>query len=217
MSTVSDAFAITRTLLGDDASVSWGDNVFIPKIVMAHNELLTKLVLNGIPVTYEETSLTTVDAGVTVLTSPTDLITPIKLNELGVNDTIDNAVPMTKTDFIPNLQQTEFLRYWAWVGNVIQLLGSTATRQVQLFYLRNIPAPSSSQDTLFYPLSENYYGCRVAAECVNTNPQRAAYFNALAATHLSSIVRTEVKRAQNLPVRRMPFSYQLRRMRRWQF
>jgi hypothetical protein len=215
MSTVKDVFNITRSLFNDDSISAMSDAMLMPKMAIAHIELLTKLALNGIPVTYEETALITVPAGSLDLGDdfPSDMLTPLKMAELCVNDQISNAIPMTKTDFVFNLEQTETLRYWSWIGQQIVFLGSTQDRQILLYYLANVPIPLTVNDPLFFTLSEIFLGPRIAALCVFD--KRSDTFNQMAEKNLSSIVRTEVKRAQNLPVRRRPFSYSLKSRRRY--
>lgn len=213
MATIQDALNITRTLLNDDAALQWHDQSLMPKIVLAHNELVAKLVLNGVPAIYNTTSpLITVPAGQLNLGAdlPTNIQRPIKMNEWIPNDDIANAIPMTKVDFIPNLDQVDTLRYWAWIQQQIVFLGSTANRTVQLDYLGNVVPPTAVTAPLFFSLSETFLGPRAAALVMSGKPEYDT-FNRIAEMNLSSLVRIEVKAAQNLPVRRKPFSHSLRR------
>jgi hypothetical protein len=216
MATVIDAIHIARTLLNDDAGLVWSHAVLMPKIVLAHNEMRSKLILNGIAVTYESTALITIPAGQLNMgmDQPADLINPIKLNEISPGDDISNAIPMERCDFIPDLDQEVTLRYWAWIQQQIVFLGATADRQVQLYYLRDLVAPKNVTDPLVLLQSETYLGARTAALCRPGTPQYVQ-FSQIAENSLSSIVRTEVKRSQNLPVRRRPFSWSIKNRRRF--
>ena len=210
MSLVQDALKITRTLLNDDAGQKWPDSILMPKIVVSHLELVNKLVLNGVPVIWTTQTLQTVTAGSLILPAqPTNLARPIKMDERTPGDVNTNAVPMTKVDFIPNLDQTDFLRYWAWIGQVITFLGSTQTRQVTLYYDETVPPPLTVNDSLFFTQSETFLGPRTAALVMIDSPQYGV-LNQIAEANLSSIVRREVKAGQNLPVRRRPFRYAVR-------
>jgi hypothetical protein len=213
MSTVQDALNITRTLLNDDAGLQWHDPTLMPKMVLAWNELVAKLVLNGVPALYNTTSpWIDIPAGQLNLGAdqPTNLQVPIKMYELQPDDVVSNNIPMTKKDFLPNLQQDSTLRFWAWIQQTIQFIGSTCDRWVQLDYLGNVPTPVATTDTLFFNLSETYLGPRVAAMVMSGTPQ-GQDFQKTAEVNLSMLVRTEVKNSQNLPVRRKPFSYTIKR------
>jgi hypothetical protein len=209
MSTVQDALNIARTLLNDDAALQWHDQSLMPKCVLAWNELVAKLVLNGVPALYEFTGMILIPTGDLNMgiNLPTNIERPIRMYEWDVNDDVANAIPMTKVDFLPNLDQTSTLRYWAWIQQQILFLGATEDREVQLNYMGTVPTPSFTTDPLFFNLSETFLGPRIAALCDRTNYQTN---NTIAENNLSKLVRIEVKAAQNLPVRRKPFSYSIR-------
>lgn len=215
MSTVSDALDIARTFVNDDAALTWSDAILMPKVALAHGELLAKLILNGISVVHKVTSpRITVTAGSTDLGNnmPTDIGKIIKMDELAVNDDIANAIPMTKVEFIPNYDKTETLRYWAYIQQKIALLGATTDRQVCLYYEKTVPAPTKLTDVLFFNQSEIFIGPRVAALMLVNTPNFQTAQGA-ADANLSLVVRAQVKSGQNLPVRRRPFSWALRARR----
>lgn len=222
MSTVQDAFKIARSLLGDDVGLDWTDDKLMPKLVQAHNEMVSKLVLNGFPAIRKDTAQITVLANALSLgvDQPTDLIKPIKLDEHGVGESVSQSIPMKKVDFIPNYDKSTTLRYWAFNGNTITFLGSTQDRIVHLYYEGGLVPPSKVTDTLAITLSESFLGPRVVALCMSRAVQvggnRDLFETAsqMAEVNLSMVVRTAVKGEQNLPVRRKPFSYGSRRRMR---
>lgn len=209
MSTVRDAFATARTLLSDDMGINWPDQLLMPKLIQAHNELVAKLVLNGLKPTRKNSAGITITAGALNMgaNQPTDLDVPIKMTESAVGDLASNSFPMTEKDFLPQYDQSELLRYWAYNQGVISFLGATTSRVVYLFYQAILTPPTKVTDTLSVTLSETYLGARVAALCViNSNKSLYELANQIAIDNLSMIVRTNVKSDQ-IPVRKRPFSY----------
>lgn len=213
MATVKDALNIARTVLGDDMGSKWGDGVLMPKIIQAHGELVAKLALNGLPVSYETTARVSVVALAVTLTLPTDLIQPIALYELGPTDAVELASLMGKVAFLPYWPQADTLRVWAWAEQEIKFLGATANRDVIMKYIKGHTAPTKVTDTLVFNQSEIFLGPRVAALAL-FDKDKGAYeqANQMADANLSTVVRTQIK--AGLPVRRKPFGSTLRR-RRW--
>jgi hypothetical protein len=218
MSQVIDAFKTARTLLDDDLALNWNDPVLMPKLVQAHGEMIAKLILNGQAPVRENTALINLTIGALSLgiSQPMDLIKPIKMDEGIIGDDISNQIPMEKVDFFPNLDQEDTLRYWAFNKNLITFMGSTAARQVRLYYIGEPVAPSYVTDTLYIPMSEIFLGPRIAALCViKKDPALYQACDQIAQDGLSKIVRTYVKGDQNLPVRRRPFSFSVKSRRRY--
>ena len=214
MATVKDAFAIARSLLGDDLGLDLTDIALMPKIILAHNEMAAKLVLNGLKPTRADVDGTVVLAGATTMTQPVDFLEPIKLTERAQGDTIDNASPMTEKEFLPEYVATETLRYWQFnKGDVIRFIGATTNRVIHLYYHAKLTAPAKVNDLLPIQYSESYLGPRVAAlQVFKTDQALYESASAIAEEALSRIVRTAVKGDQ-LPVRRRPFSWALRNRR----
>jgi hypothetical protein len=217
MAILLDAVKITRALLNDDDGLTWADHLVIPKVSLAWRELLAKFQLNGIPVVKEESTATLVSALATSITNPTDMQTPIKLSEYGVNETIDNAIPMTQVEFIPTRQQETTLRYWSWQQQQILLLGATVNRNVLIYYIKKLDPPTHLNDKLSIDQAELFIGPRTAAIIAAStgDTARAQGCDNMAAANLSLVIRAQVKNQQNLPVRRRPFSYAVRRRQRF--
>ena len=216
MAQIRDALKITRTLLNDDAALVWHDSVLMPKAVQAHQELLNTVTLNGVPCIWTATTLATIPAFAKNMGAnlPLDIIRPIKMDERLVGDVDSNAIPMTKVDFVPNLDITDTLRYWGWIEEQIIFLGANQARQVRLYYDQWIPTPVAVTDNLFFRQSETFLGPRIAALCSIGLPTFDV-LNNMADANLSKIIRREVKALQNLPVRKRPFSYAIKARRRF--
>jgi len=220
MSILHDAFKMTRSLLNDDDGLTWTDALLMPKVTQVWGELIAKMQLNGIPVVKNETLPIALNPNTTSLIAanlmPTDLERPIWMKEYGINETRDNAVPMTAVDFIPDIIQATTLQYWAWIGQDIQFLGATVARNVLLTYLKLLNAPTKVTDILPVIRSEIFIGPRIAAliHLGLKDTTAAQSENTMAEDNLSKIIRIQVKQLQNLPVRRKPFSYAIRRRQR---
>lgn len=221
MSTVREAFNIARSLLGDDSFSTWTDATLMPKIVQAHGEMVSKLALNGLPSVRQRTVTVTIAIAVTTMgvNQPSNLIKPIKIKEKATADDVSKFIDMAKKDFLPNIVATETLRYWSYNEEVIEFIGATSSRDVKLYYEANLTAPTKVTDTLVIPLSETFLGPRIVALCMSRSTQKGGNrdlfetASKMAEDNLSMIVRTEVKGEQSLPVRRRPFSFQMKRGR----
>lgn len=221
MSTVKDALNIARSMLNDDAMLTWGDSVLMPKFQQAHVEMESKLILNGIFVIHEASVALPVLAGTKTLgvNQPKDIVTLIKVKEYGINETVDQAIPMIQKDFIPEWSLTDTLRIWAWREEQLLFLGANTDRQVLIYYNKRLTAPALVSDPLPVITSESYLGPRIAAlACLSTHDMESGQFWAgLAEDNLSKIVRTQVKSTQGLPSRKLPFSWRVRRGRQRYF
>lgn len=214
MATVKDALNIARTLLNDDVALIWGDAVLMPKLRLAHVEMESKLILNGISVIIEETAAISVPALALNLSTnqPIDIVNPIKMVEYASGEDSSQAINMARKEFIPNWPQTDTLRVWAWRENLIIFVGATSIRNVILYYEKRLTAPILVSENLAVITSEAYLGPRVAA-LAEKDQNVAKIWNDIAQDNLSKLVRTQVKGQQSLPSRKLPFSWRSRRGR----
>ena len=136
---------------------------------------------------------------------------------MGLARTRSDAVPMTTVDFIPNEDQEITLRYWCWIGQQIQLLGATNDRNVLLYYVKTLVAPTLNTDVLGINQAELFLGPRLAAICYQSlgDERKMQTCDMAANTNLGLILRAQVRQQQNLPVRKRPFSYRFRRNNRY--
>jgi len=218
MATVLDAVKIARGMLNDDDGLTWSDALMMPKVIQAQGEILAKFQINGLPIVKSKTAAIVVPAFAVSLGAnlPTDIDFPIKMDEYMIGETQDNAVPMTSVEFVPNFEQETTLRYWCWINSTIQFLGSTLPHNVILYYIKNLMSLKKLSDILPIPQSEIYLGPRIAAIILQSQKDLAGAqaAQATAETNLSLVVRAQIKNQQNLPVRRKPFSYAIRRRQR---
>lgn len=206
-----------RTYLDDDDRSSWPDQKLLPKLQEAHRELALKLILAGVPVTNEISSVITVTANtidgqnvdVSTMTGyPTDMIQPVWLKERAIGQTNQDFVPMTEVDFLPNLQKSTELIWWCWQQEKIFVLGALNDVQILLRYRRGLVTPVTVNDPIGVLYGELFLSRRIASMAIESrgdNAARAASLNTEAMMHFDTIKRAAVKEMQNLPARRRPY------------
>jgi hypothetical protein len=185
----------------------------MPKLQQAHKEMLSKLLLNGVPVYKKTSARTTVTAGVApTLTGITDIYRVTQIMEMAVGDDATSGTPVGRTDDIIARTAKDTLNYYAWNGETVQFGALTKNRDVIVTYFRQPTTPTAVTDSLDFTLAEIYLGPRTAALAVmNKDASLLQTANQMAEENLSRLVRAQVKGDQNLPVRRKPFSVSNRR------
>lgn len=215
MANASVAFSSARTYLNDTSSQIWTDAVLLPYLVEAHRDLLLVLWLNGLPVLREKSAVIDIAALATTVTLPSDLIEPIWIKERADGSTSNNDwVPMTETEFEPDIEKVETLRYWCWREQAINLVGATTAREVLLRYWKSLAEPTGASSALGFIFAEHFLGPQtagyaagsvgntsLAAELLFVNGQNAG----IAGSKLDMIIRANIKGQQNLPARRIPY------------
>jgi len=160
---VSTVFATARTLLNDDAAVTFTDAVLLPKLVEAFRELQAKLILSAAPMMRSEATQN-IAANVITLVIPVDLVAPIRLWEKAQGSGNNTYIPMTEQDPLPNLApSTSALIYWQWYQQAINLIGCTLTRTVKIQYWRSLTEPTGSGSDLIFNRGELFLAPRTAA------------------------------------------------------
>lgn len=216
MATATAALDSARAYLNDTGKQIWTDAVLLPYLKEAHKDLLLVLWLNGLPVVREKSAVINVTAitGLT-LTLPSDLLEPIWLKERAQGSSVNISwIPMSETDFEPDIQQDTTLRYWAWREEQIKLVGATTAREVLLQYWKSIADIVDATSPLGFILSEVFLGPQcagyaagsvgnitLAGELLFINGQTVG----VAGSKLDMIVRASIKGQQNLPARRIPY------------
>ena len=149
----------------------------------------------------EESSSITVNSAALTLggNQPTNLITPTKLIETteGGSAWID----MTEGTSIPkNIAQSATLIYWAWREETIVLLGSSANRDVVVYYRKLITIPTTVNDAIGVIFGELYIGARTAALAAGSVGNKEVYdvLTALAKTNFDKVVKSN--RGQQKPI-----------------
>jgi hypothetical protein len=203
MAQALQAIAFARTYLNDINGFTWSDAVLMPFLQLAHGELVQKLEINRTGLLKAQSSPITVTAGALTLgtSQPSNIINPISMIEGAVDDDPNNFEDMIKVTFIPYEDQTEYLTYWAWIGQLITFLGATKDRSVILRYEGYLATPQLLTDQLGCIFAENYIGPRIASLAFTATGKDNKVIQALADRNLYQIVQSQVTNDQR-PVRR---------------
>ena len=213
MATAASAFSSARTLLNDTNQQIWTDAVLLPYLKEAYHDLLLMLWLNGIPVLREKSASINVTAGILTLTLPSDHVEPIWLKERAQGSSED-WIPMTETEFEPDRNQENTLKYWAWREEAINFVGATTNRSVLLRYWKSLTDPVDGTSALGFIFSEFFLGPQTAGYAAgsvgNTTLAAELLFIkdkniGIAGTRLDMIIKSNIKGQQNLPARRIPY------------
>lgn len=186
----SVVLSTARTLLNDDLSTLWTDTVLFPKLAQAHRELQQKLRKMASPVMRKQTTPTEVLAAATTITSPADMVEPIRLWEGAHSADVSTFTLMTESDPLPNLDAAATLIYWQWYDEQINFIGSSANRDVMILYWRSLPIPAVNTDLVGMINAEVYLAPRVAALAAGSVGEAAVFqaMTALAESTLADVV-----------------------------
>lgn len=219
--TVDQVMMSARTHLNDDSAINWPDPNLLPKLQEAYRDLILELELSGIQVLQELSVEMTVPTNTldltTIGTYPTDLISPIALNEKLVGETDDFFIQMSPKDFIPNVVQTTRLSYWSWRQNKIWLLGALNATIVQIQYRGNLTVPELNSSVIGINLGESYLSYRTAAIACNSAKDYKGRdeMNAIASLNLAKLLKYYITyEKQLLPTKRIPYHRRFRRLMR---
>ena len=208
-----EVLAAARTHLNDDEGIIWPDQKLFPKLREAHRMMQLALVQNGVPIVSEVSTVITVNAGTTDLSTtlnyPTNLIFPVWLKERMQFQRNQDFVDMTEVDYLPNLDQSTELIWWTWNQQTILTLGCTQNREVMLRYRGGLTVPMEVTDTIGPFWGELFLSFKTASLAIGSispgNSDRIQYLEANAMAGLDNLLVTASLEAQNLPAKRRPY------------
>src|ERR1700688_2027544 len=147
MPTPNDIITVVSGLMNDFSQSQYTNDVCLPFLNLALDELQELFELNGIPVTNEHTpAAITVPAGVNLINFTTGPALPadlIEIQELWESPTgLNNWTPMVKKDFIPhyledNTAISMFL-IWSWEHGSINLIAANSIIDLKIDYTSNM-------------------------------------------------------------------------------
>lgn len=194
-------------LLNDAAKSIWTNDILLPHIIDAFDELVQRLQAVGAQTVREESSVISVAAAATTVTCPTDMIEPLTLSERTYGTT-DTFAPMMEVDWIPELTPTTMLRYWQNREQGINVLACTERKEVKIQYLKGLTLPTISSSVIDINNSTRFLQYRTAAIAAGfrgENLERAKYLNAIADDALGNLERAAIRAQQGMPARRIPY------------
>jgi hypothetical protein len=201
---VSDILEDSAALLNDPIQATWKNVVLFPYYKKAHKEMVQAYENHGASILNEVSTLVTVTVGTVIITSLTDIRTPLTLWERASGSS-DKFVEMEEKAWEPELDQANTLRYWVWREGAINLLGATTERQVKLLYIKQLLPPSSENSTVTIPEAELYLAARTAALAAalsGGNFERASALEADAQEAQFRILNNQAHSSQGVPIRK---------------
>jgi len=188
--TAQTALDTARTLLNDDAAVTWTNAVLLPKMNEAFRELQQKLTLSDASL-MQTTSVSTVNAGTSSLVIAS-IKEPIRLWEKFTADPNDSYAIMTERYILPNRASgvEERLREWQWDGVQLNFISAITNRSVKVFYWQEFADLASGASSLQFIDAELYLAPRTAALMASIVGEegRPKEWNDLAMSNLQQII-----------------------------
>lgn len=204
-----------RALLNDANGIQYTDAVLLPYLKISWDELAAVLSSHSIPVLKEVSADVDVDESTVVVAGPTDLVTPIKLQEKPQGATDDLFVDMKALSWEGSeYPPTAYINYWAWRGQSFHFAPHTNTQTVRIFYIKDLSVITSEAQTLAVHHCKVVLSKRtaaLAARYMGANPTRADSLDKEAEYFMNLVVNREVQTSQGIAVRRRGYRASRRR------
>lgn len=149
------------SLLNDSAKELYTYDVQLPYLKAAWNKLQLYLQANGVPVMKENSATIEVAANSATITSPSDLIQPIELLERPNNSSA--LFYYTEEKAIPQMNQIDYIKYWEWREEAININPPLTDREVSLKYWKSLNPVTSSSSNLNVVNGLEYLAAKTAA------------------------------------------------------
>lgn len=206
---VSDVADEARVLLNDADIQLYTDAILLPYIKKAYDEITKQLILREVEPIRE------LSANIPILSStPSPVINNIQIPDLFVPIALKESAnqndwtPMFMRDWEPDSEKSDLLRFWAWRGDEIKLLGATVNTYVQVRYYRNLSTLTDANSPIDLAGAKTYLAARaaaIAAASIGGRPDLAVALADDANGAQDILISIELKRRQRFAVRRRPF------------
>jgi len=168
--TLSDVLTLARTYLNDDNANQFSDPVLIPKSKIAHQEMQTKLWVNGSPIVRGQSAEITIPSSgsITDVTNlnptgfPSDMLLPSGIYESAIGGA--SWVPVTEQIYFP-IGYTAGARIglWSFQQEHLLLAPCTASNIIVIQYRKSIPIPNIATDPIGVLFGDLYLAARTAS------------------------------------------------------
>lgn len=228
--TVPQVALSAAALLNDQSQSLFTTALLLPYINHAYHDLLFAVDMAQLPLVKEVSSSFTVGIGETALTIVPDpppnfpparaideMIRPIKLEERALGSS-ENFVPMIESEWETNRTPIDRLVYWSWRQDVLRFPAATTAREVRVYYVKDLDVALTAADYIPVNRGDDFVAHRTAeyaAKYVLQDDARADKLKEDANDSLEKLIKTLVRSRQNMPVRRRPFGYKWRAIRRY--
>lgn len=203
--------AQVAVLLTDPTQSYWSDEILLPLLDKANDELALLFEQHELPILLEEQSpVTQVEQGDTTMDEvPTDMIEPIRMWERSpaTGEKWNEVRQVINVD--KNYMNGNRVSEWAWRHNKIYINPPTGPREVMLDYFRTILPLNTSTSVVEVPKAKTWLAARTAQlAClhVGNNPTRYEELTPEVIRAEDILIRTMGKRVQGAyGVRRRPY------------
>lgn len=204
----SDVMDRSRAVLNDVAKDLYTNEVLLPYLKIANDDLSDELVDNGATVQKEVSVDIVLPTPSKVLTLPDNIIVPIEVFEKDPSQDDSYYRKVDQRTFLPNDTPGNELCYWSWREQAVTFPGAIANKLVRLRYYRLITSLDGENSPVELSHALNYlayHTAALAAEHIGQNRPKAIDLEGQALIKLNKLIKKEVKQSQSKPIRRRPF------------
>ncbi len=202
-----------RAALNDRSAQLFTNDVLLPFLNNAWEDLQSEMQVNGLPTVYETTSALTIPAGAIIISGsstpalPSDIIEPRNLYERAPSET--RWIPMQEYNSLLPTTQGSTLNLWQWREDELRLVGSTAIREVLIEYVKSLIEIVGPNTVIPLNAAKLYLAYKTAAEAasdIGQNGTRASSLSARAEVEKAKFIAIRVKGQQGVSTRRIPYT-----------
>lgn len=213
-------------MMNDAAQAVYTNDVCLPLLNLALDELQEIYELNDIPATSDTSTAITIPAGISSIGFDTTPALPsnfIEMKQLwesqnGLNQWTPVAKKETLPHYLENNSTISMFLIWAWEHGRITLIPANTPIDLKLDYIGNLfNTPIHIKDVnvnLPFTNIKTYLEYKTGALCamfIAENPERAGALDGLAGTALSRALGIPIKGMQSITTRRRPFRASFKR------
>lgn len=210
-----EVFDKARFLLNDTAGAVYTDEVLLPALQIAMNNLTLECEDNNIPYTNITSEIITIPAGTKNIggpggpSLPSDLVEILEMYER-IAGTTNDFMQMRRRNFLPKTEyETTYLEVYTWQKQIVHFIGATSDIEVKIDYVGstlNQVLNKNSEILIFNSVSFLYNRtAALAARFIGENGTRADQLDAEATLCIETMENIGIKNQQSEPVRRRPF------------
>lgn len=204
----SEVMDRSRAVLNDVAKDLYTNEVLLPYLKIANDDLCDELTDNGATVNKEVTTDIPLSRGNKTLVLPDDMIVPIEAYEKDAGQDDNYYRYIWQREFLPNGTPGNELKVWCWREQNLSFVGSNLDKVIRVRYYRLITQISGENTSIELTHALNYLGyhtAALAAEHIGQNRAKAIDLEGQAIVKLAKLLKKEVKQTHSKPTRRRPF------------
>ena len=212
----SEVMDRSRVHLNDAGGDLFTNDVLLPFLSSAWEELQSTMQAHGLPIMTETSSVILLPAGgislgttavVPYPTLPLNFIEPKEVYERTPGT--PHWEPMTEAHGIVNRTPQMSLGVWEWDGDELKFIGALTDREILLRYLKGLPEITSANTLLPITGAKRYLALKTAAEAsddIGQNRARSDRLETKAEFEMNRFLAIRVKGQQDKSVRRRGYA-----------